>query len=59
MTIKKVDFGDFGGNFANFSPPSDAEDGDILIAVDTNSSAPGARLYIYANGQWRYVNLSS
>jgi len=59
ITIKKIDVGDFGGNFANYTPPSDAEDGDIWIAVDTNSSAPGARLYIKANGQIYYINLSS
>ena len=59
FTLKRVDIDDYGGNFANYSPPStNVEDGDVLIAVDTNASAPGVRIYVYANGAWHYVNLS-
>ncbi len=48
---------DYGGNFANFTPPS-GEEGLIIIAIDTNSTNPGKRLYVYANGAWHYVDLS-
>ena len=55
--VTKVDVGDYGGNFANYTPPA-GEEGMIIIAVDTNSSAPSKRLYVYANGQWHYVDLT-
>jgi len=48
---------DYGGNFANFTPPA-GEDGLIIIAIDTNSTNPGKRLYVYANGEWHYVDLT-
>jgi len=57
LAIKKVDIGDYGGNFATYSPPT-GEEGMIVIAVDTNATAPGQRLYIYCNGSWRYANLT-
>jgi hypothetical protein len=55
--ITKVDVGDYGGNFANYTPPA-GEEGLMVIAIDTNSTSPGKRLYIYANGQWNYVDLT-
>lgn len=55
--ITKQMVGDYGGDFANFTPPS-GEGGQIILAVDTNPTAPGARLFVYANGSWRYVNLN-
>jgi len=48
---------DYGGNFANFTLPS-GEEGLIIIAIDTNSTSPGKRLYVYANGAWHYVDLT-
>jgi len=54
--ITKVDVGDYGGNFANYTPPTGKE-GLIVIAIDTNATAPGKRLYVYANGAWHYVDL--
>jgi len=48
---------DFGGNFANFTPPEGFE-GRIIVAIDTNSTNPGQRLYVYANGKWNYVDLT-
>jgi len=50
-------YGDYGGNFTNFTPPT-GEEGLMIVAVDTNPGAPGARLYIYANAAWRYVDLT-
>jgi len=55
--ITRVDVGDYGGNFANYTPPS-GEEGMIIIAIDTNSTNPGKRLYVYANGAWHYVDLT-
>jgi len=48
---------DYGGNFANFTPPEGFE-GRIIVAIDTNSTNPGQRLYVYANGKWNYVDLT-
>jgi len=48
---------DYGGNFANFTPPTGYE-GIIILVRDTNSSNPGTRLYAYINGAWHYVDLS-
>ena len=50
--------GDYGGNFANLTLPSDPVDGMLLIAIDTNSTSPGKRLYVYANSAWHYVDLT-
>jgi len=55
--ITKVDVDDYGGNFANYTPPTGKE-GLIVIAIDTNATNPGKRLYVYANGEWHYVDLS-
>ena len=52
----KVDVGDFGGGFANYTPSPSVE-GAIIIAIDTNAVSPGKRLYVYANGAWHYVDL--
>jgi len=57
VVIGRVDVGDYGGNFANYTPPP-GEEGMMIIAIDTNPSAPGKRLYVYANGQWNYVDLT-
>jgi len=48
---------DYGGDFANFTPPTGKE-GLMIIAIDTNATSPGKRLYVYANGQWNYVDLT-
>jgi|GEM_PF-2738822 len=55
--ITKADVGDYGGNFANYTPP-EGEEGMIIVAIDTNSTNPGKRLYVYANGEWHYVDLT-
>jgi len=55
--VTKVDVGDYGGNFANYTPPT-GEEGLMVVAIDTNATSPGKRLYIYANGQWNYVDLT-
>ena len=52
----RIDVDDYGGNFANYTPPTGAE-GMMVVAIDTNSTTPGKRLYIYANGEWTYVTL--
>lgn len=56
--ITKTDIGDYGGGFANYMPPKGRE-GMVVIAIDTNVTEPGGRLYIYANGTWHYVDLTS
>lgn len=55
--ITKVDVGDYGGNFANYTPPTGRE-GLMIVAIDTNATNPGKRLYVYANGQWNYVDFT-
>jgi len=55
--ITKVDVGDYGGGFANYSP-SPSEEGVVILAIDTNSTSPGARIYVYANGKWYYTELT-
>jgi len=50
------DSGDYGGNFANYTPPTGRE-GALLVAEDTNAVSPGRRLYVYSGGAWRYVDL--
>ena len=48
---------DYGGGFANFVPPTGFE-GRIIVAIDTNATTPGKRIYVYANAAWNYVNLT-
>jgi hypothetical protein len=57
FVLSRVDVGDYGGNFANYTPPA-GEEGAMVVAVDTNNAAPGKRLYIFANDRWNYVNLT-
>jgi len=57
FVLKRVDVGDYGGAFATYTPPS-GEEGAMVLAVDTNVTAPGQRLYAYVNGVWRYTNLT-
>ena len=49
---------DFGGGFANYSPPEPKTDFDLRIVKDTNATTPGKRLYIYAGGNWHYVDIN-
>ena len=51
------DVGDYGGNFTNYTPPTGAE-GMMILAVDTNATNPGQRIYVYVNGDWHYVDLT-
>ena len=53
----RVDVDDYGGNFANYDPGT-CREGLVVIAIDTNSSAPGKRIYVCANGEWHYVDLT-
>lgn len=55
--ISRADVGDYGGGFATYTPPTGAE-GMVILAIDTNASSPGKRLYAYANSAWNYVNLT-
>jgi hypothetical protein len=57
FVLPRVDVGDYGGNFANYTPPA-GEEGAMVVAVDTNAGAPGKRLYIFADGRWNYVGLT-
>jgi len=57
FVLKKVDVADYGGAFANYTPPT-GEEGAMVVAIDTNAVSPGKRLYIYANGAWNYVDLT-
>jgi len=53
------DESDYGGGFANYTPPTPTEtDFDIRVVKDTNDTTPGKRLYIYAGGAWHYVDLT-
>ena len=50
---------DYGGNFANFTPPTPEAQGHIFFAEDTNSTNPAKRLYISLDGStWSYVDLT-
>ena len=51
------DAGDYGGNFASYTPPPGAE-GRMVIAEDTNATTPGRRIYVYSSGAWRYSSLA-
>jgi len=55
--VLRRDSGDYGGNFANYTPPTGRE-GLTIVAEDTNATAPGRRIYVYSGGAWRYVNLT-
>jgi len=55
--ITKMFSANYGGNFSNFSPPS-GNGGQLIVVHDSNASAPGARLYVFAGGKWWYVNLT-
>jgi len=49
---------DYGGNFANFTPPSPVK-GKFFFAEDTNASNPGKRMYVCLDGSsWSYVDLT-
>jgi hypothetical protein len=50
--------GDFGGNFARFTPPEGRE-GMFLVAVDTNPSAPAKRMYVFGNAAWSYMEVKA
>jgi hypothetical protein len=52
------DSADYGGGFLNYTPPTPDGDFDIRIAIDTNATTPGKRLYVYAGGSWHYVDLT-
>jgi len=50
---------DYGGNFANFTPPTPKAPGHFFFAEDTNSSNPAKRLYVSLDGStWSYVDLT-
>ena len=55
VKVPKVYVADYGGGLANFTPPADAEDGDLVIAVDTNATTPAQAIYFKANGTWYKV----
>ena len=55
--VTMVQVNDYGGGFANYTPPAGVE-GMVIVAVDTNTTTPGKRLYVYANGSWSYVELT-
>ncbi len=50
--------GDYGGGFANYTPPTVDTDFDLRVVQDTNATTPGKRLYVYAGGAWHYVALT-
>jgi len=53
-----VDVADYGGSFTNYTTPTPLTTTEIRYAEDTNTTTPGKRLYIYANGKWSYVALT-
>lgn len=55
VKVPKVYVADYGGGLANFTPPADAVDGDLVIAVDTNATTPAQAIYFRANGTWYKV----
>ncbi len=54
--VPKYIEGDFGTDWSGLSLNSD--EGWVVVANNTNATAPGKRLYIYANGSWHYVSLT-
>jgi hypothetical protein len=50
--------GDFGGSFVKVSLPPGRE-GMLLVAVDTNPSAPAKRMYVFGNATWTYVEVKA
>lgn len=56
-TTTSVDAADYGGGFSTYTPPTGSE-GAIRVAIDTNATTPGQRLYAYGNGAWHYVDLT-
>jgi len=58
VCLTRVMRDDYGGNFANFTPPT-ADAGKIVLAEDTNSGGPARRQYVCIDGtNWTYVDLS-
>jgi len=55
--VIRRDSGDYGGGFANYTPPT-GDEGAMVIAEDENAVTPGRRLYVYSGGAWRYVDLT-
>ncbi|RLG60606.1 hypothetical protein DRN84_04395, partial [Candidatus Geothermarchaeota archaeon] len=50
---------DYGGSFANFTPPIPKAPGHFFFAEDTNSTSPKKRLYVCLDGStWSYVDLT-
>ena len=59
MTVTEVYRDDYGGGFANFTPPTPKRAGHMFFAEDTNSTSPGKRLYVSLDGStWSYVDLT-
>jgi len=57
--FREIYRGDYGGNFANFTPPTPKKQGHIFFAEDTNATNPAKRLYISLDGStWSYVDLT-
>ncbi len=52
-----TDVADYGGAFASYIPPTGSK-GAIRIAIDTNATTPGKRLYAFANSAWSSVTLT-
>jgi len=58
VQITEIYRDDYGGNFANFTPPSPVK-GKFFFAEDTNSTNPAKRLYVCLDGStWSYVDLT-
>lgn len=56
-TTTTADVADYGGTFVNYVPPTGAGIA-IRIAIDTNATTPGKRLYAFADSAWSYVDLT-
>ena len=57
ITVNVGNYSDGTNAFVNYTPPTTAEEGEMIAVVDTGNPG-GKRLYVYANGAWNYVNLS-